>query len=229
MGLFVVPLRKRGKVGFIAMGVALLVGFVLGIPKTQARTDYGIYEGIVIENRENYFLFESGFHRYYVYEKDCEREEGDILLIRGKATPLKITSYEGYFSFESYLNKKGVDSELKAHETEIKFARPLRLASKENRFLNSFEEPTRGLLSSVLFGAKDYKNETIELAASMNALTFLSVSGMLLSFFLRFLDWLFKLRFKEKTAETIVFIIATFLFPFGIHKIGYWRVYLNRV
>ncbi|MBO7120989.1 MAG: hypothetical protein J6V79_01170, partial [Bacilli bacterium] len=136
------------------MGVALLIGFAFAVPKTEARTDYGVYEGIVVENRENYFLFDSGFHRYYVYEKDCEREEGDILLITGKASPLKITSYEGYFSFESYLNKKGVDSELHAYETEVKFARPLRLAARENKFLSHFEEPTRGLLSSVLFGTK---------------------------------------------------------------------------
>lgn len=226
--LFVCPLRKRGKIGMITMGAALLIGFVLGIPKTKARTDYGIYEGIIIENRENYFLFDSGFHRYYVYERDCEREEGDFLAITGKATPLKMTSYEGYFSFESYLNKKGVDYELHAYETEVKFARPLRLASKENKFLKSFEEPTRGLLSSVLFGAKDYSNDTVALAASMNALAFLSVSGMILSFFLRFLDWFFRLGFNDKTSDIIVFIIATLLFPFGIHKIGFWRVYLGR-
>ena len=226
--LFVWPLRKRGKIGMITMGVALLIGFAFAVPKTEARTDYGVYEGIVVENRENYFLFDSGFHRYYVYEKDCEREEGDILLITGKASPLKITSYEGYFSFESYLNKKGVDSELHAYETEVKFARPLRLAARENKFLSHFEEPTRGLLSSVLFGAKDYSNETIALAASMNALTFLSMSGMILSFFLKFLDWFFRLGFKEKTSDIIVFIIITFLFPFGIHKIGFWRVYLGR-
>ena len=226
--LFVWPLRKRGKIGMITMGVALLVGFAFAIPKTEARTDYGVYEGVVVENRDNYFLFDSGFHRYYVYEKDCEREEGDILSITGKASPLKITSYEGYFSFESYLNKKGVDSELHAYETEVKFARPLRLAARENKFLSNFEEPTKGLLSSVLFGAKDYSNETIALAASMNALTFLSMSGMILSFFLKFLDWFFRLGFKDKTSDIIVFIIITFLFPFGIHKIGFWRVYLGR-
>ncbi|MCQ2799448.1 MAG: ComEC/Rec2 family competence protein [Bacilli bacterium] len=142
---------------------------------------------------------------------------------------MKLTSYEGYFSFKDYLLKKGVDSEIKASSIEVKFERPLRLASIENAFINRFDDPiTQGLLSSLLFNNKDYSNEAILLASSMNALNFLSTSGLLLGAILHFLDWLFALKYDEKKTATIVFALSLFLFPFGIRKVGYWRVIIYR-
>ena len=212
------------------MAAALLIGFLLGVPKTKARNDYGIYEGVVIENRSNYFVFESAFHRYYVYEKGTEREEGDILSIEGIAEPLKFTTYEGYFDFEDYLSKKGVDSELKPKTIDVKWERPIRFASREKAFLESFDDQlTRGLLSSVLFGDKDYSNEAISMASGMNALNFLSVSGLLFQAILGFFDWFFYLGFKDKTSKTIVLGISVLLLPFGFKKVGFWRVFLGRV
>lgn len=227
--LFIGPAKSCKKAGIIAMAAALLIGFLFGIPKTKARNDYGIYEGVVIENRSNYFVFESNFHRYYVYEKGTEREEGDILSIEGLAEPLKFTTYEGYFDFENYLSKKGVDSELKPSYINVKWERPIRFASREKAFLEEFDDPlTKGLLSSVLFGDKDYSNEAISMASGMNALNFLSVSGLLFQAILGFFDWFFYLGFKDKTSKTIVLGIAVLLLPFGFKKVGFWRVFLGR-
>ncbi len=228
--LLLSPAFSRKKAGIIAVAAALLIGFFLGVPKTIARNDYGIYEGVVIENKPNYFVFESGFHRYYVYEKGTEREEGDILSIEGIAEPLKFTTYEGYFDFEDYLSKKGVDSELRPKSISVKWERPIRFASREKAFLENFDDPlTRGLLSSVLFGDKDYSNEAISMASGMNALNFLSVSGLLFQAILGFFDWFFYLGFKDKTSKTTVLGISVLLLPFGFKKVGFWRVFLGRV
>jgi len=228
--LFVFKIKGRGKEAIVSFLLTLTIGFGIGVIKTKARSDYGTYQGIVVESRQNYFLFDSGFHRYYVYEKACEREEGDVLEVTGRAYSLSFTEYEGYFSFKEYLSSKGVDSEIKTSSINVTFERPIRLAAKENEFINRFEDSvTKGLLSSILFNNKDYTNEAVLLASSMNALNFLSASGLLLGAILRFLDWLFGLKYNEKKTSTIVFVLSLFLFPFGIRKVGYWRVIIYRL
>lgn len=228
--LMIIAISYNGKKAIIPMMAALLIGFILGIPKTKARTDYGVYQGVVIENKPNYFIFESDFHRYYVYEKECIREEGDMLTIEGKAEPLLFTSYEGYFSFEKQLNSKGVDSEIKPTSIETNWERPIRFAKRERDFLNQYDDPlTKGLISSILFGDKDYSNEAVSIAAGMNAIGFLSTSGILFQALMRWVDWFFYLGFKDKTSKTIAFAISIIYMPFGFRKIGVWRVFLGRI
>jgi hypothetical protein len=50
------------------------------------------YTGVIIEKKENYYVFLSSFNRFYVYEKGSVREVGDFLSIQGKANELSFYS-----------------------------------------------------------------------------------------------------------------------------------------
>ena len=69
---------------------------------------------MVYQAKENYFLFNSGGERLYVYAKNHSYDIGDWLTIEGSKEDLSFTTLESAFDFESYLNKRGVYSALKS-------------------------------------------------------------------------------------------------------------------
>ena len=95
--------------------VVVLVFFGIGlvIPRIPYPVNEGPeFKGTIIDSRDNYFLFESKFERYYVYQKDNEFEIGDQLVLKGEVKTFKSTSYESQFDFKDYLNNKGITKEL---------------------------------------------------------------------------------------------------------------------
>jgi len=184
--------------------------------------------GVVIRAKTDYFLFESGGVRYYVYDKENTREIGDWLEIKGYSSLYTATEYESRFSFSDYLQSQGVGYSIYANEITAVFTMPMRLRQKEIRFLDHFNSLTRGTIDSLLFGHKDYSNDLVEGAAGIGALYFLSASGVLYGGFLRAVEWLFGLHFEKKISRLIAFSIALFFLPFLIFKIGVWRVFIHR-
>lgn len=210
----------------------LLLGLSLGaisyalLVFTPYPAKEGSYFGLVLESKENYFLFLSRGKRFIVYEEGNLYEAGDLLRIEGLPKDLRIAHYEGRFSFESYLHDKGVSKELLNVRTETIFHRPIRPRGKILAYLNSFEEPTKGLLSALLFGIRDYDSEAISLGESLHILHLLSVSGLYFALYKRFLLWFYGLfPWKRKgRAELATFLSLLVLFPFGIRKIGIIRI-----
>jgi competence protein ComEC len=187
-----------------------------------------LIQGMVVEAKANYFIFQSGFHRFYVYEKDCTRELGDFLTIRGKVAPFEMTEYESRFSFSEYLGKLGVSQSLNVYDTTIRFQWPLRFRHRQLRFLASFSEDAAGLLDSLLFDHRDYSLDLIQQASALGCLYFLSASGVLYGGFLRLVEKILSLRFKDKEVHLASWLLATLLVPFAFYKVGIWRVYLLR-
>ena len=97
------------------MALLCLGGIVLGLGYSFIKPTYSkkSYSGIVYTVKENYFLFNSGGERLYVYSKGHSYDLGDYLTISGKKEELDFTVLESGFDFKSYLNKKGVFSSLK--------------------------------------------------------------------------------------------------------------------
>lgn len=219
---------KRGGKTLMAFLFSLGVGVSLFAIALPVKTGRGNYEGIVIESKANYFLYESEWRRYYVYSKDSVYETGDILEIKGNIAPYETTEYESRFSFKEYLRSKGVTEQLYASAIAFKFKRPLRLREKERAFLSSFDPNARALLDSALFAHADYRAEVIQKAACVGCLYFLSYGGVFYGGFLRLSDRLFGLVCKEKESHAISWLFASLLLPFSLSKLGVWRIYLSR-
>lgn len=194
------------------------------IPIISSAINHQSYCGFVIESKENYFLFQSGLQRFYVYEEGNYREVGDILNIKSEPTKIEMTTYESQFSFVEYLSQKGITQSLNSKDIETKFQVPFRLKQQRNNFLSHFDEETASLIDALLFCNKDYQNSTVKVADKMGIIFLLSMSGIYFGFLLRGMRKLLSQFLNDKFATIIPFLILLpyilFLFP----KIGILRV-----
>lgn len=222
--------RRERKVGLILLAFVLF-GFGYQALKSVPTPNMGenTYVGFVVESKTNYFLYRSNSVTYYVYEKDNTREIGDCLRIEGVGSKYVSTEYESYFSFSSYLDKKGVTSKIDAKSISSKWDRPLRLREKEKWFLSFFDRETSGFIDSLLFDHRDYSLENITLASELGVLYFLSASGLLFGAILRFFEYLLNFKLGGNKKEWATIGLATLLMPFLLLKPGVVRIYLTRI
>lgn len=185
------------------------------------------YVGYVLESKENYFIFRCQFERFYVYEKENEREIGDYLSIEGYAYELKMTTYESRFDFASFLSDKGVKRELSAKNIEVKFSSPFRQKEIKKQFLDKYDEPSKSLIDAFLFNNKNYDNEALSLANELNLIFIFSFSGIYLSFFIRGIKKILSLFLSDTISSIIPIILLSPLLIFIFPKIGFLRVYFT--
>lgn len=206
------------------MGVGLLFGLLLLIRLPS--TSYGEISGLVIDVKKNYLILLSNGRRYYVYLKDHDFYFGDIIALKGYVSELSITKYEGYFSFEKYLNDKGVFSSFEVSSIKSSFSL-FNIRKLEKAFLTNFDEETSSLIDAVLFSFKDSKDSVLSLSASLGIYSQLSNGGLILYSYLRLFDPLLNRKIdNEKTKNTIrLFLMSPFLI-LGIGKIGLWKIFL---
>ena len=191
------------------------------------------YLGFVVDSSENYYLFQSGVHRFYVYEKDNDKQFGDILLIKDKPGELDFVTYESQFDFKEYLNNKGVKYSLSSYKVETKFALPLRTKVLRDRFLDHFDDDTKFLIDAFLFNNRDYNSSVISNASMLNLIFLFSMSGIYFSLLLKgvakVIGWIFKKEIISDCLALIVFLpIFIFIFP-KISIIRVTLVYVFRV
>lgn len=227
--LFLLPAVRKGYLVILVFLLSLGVGAALEAFPHPEKMGYGEYTGYVIETKNNSFLLQSGWARYYVYEASTEREVGDKLRVTGKAERYEGTTYEGRFDFGEYLDKKGVCASVYPQKVESLFARPVRLRHKERAFLSSFDSNAGALLDSLLFNKRDYNEKIIALSSSLGALYLLSASGLLFGLALKGAEKLLGYKLTERKSQGVTLLLATFFLPFGLGKIGFYRVYLSRL
>lgn len=211
------------------------IGLTMPLIPLETNPNNNIYVGVVVESKDNYYLFQSGFEKFYVYEKENKREIGDFLEINSKPYEIRQTTYESQFSFKEYLNNKGVKRELYSTKVKETFLTPFRLKEFRNSFLSKYDAEEAFLIDAILFCNKNYESSAINLASELNLLYLLSMSGIYIYFLIGLLKKLFHLFLPEKFSELIPFVL---LFPYTIFtfpKLGIIRVmtmyfakYLNK-
>ena len=211
------PRNGRRRVLAILMTAAFSLGVALNVLQSRGEEGQGTYAGLVIDARDSYFVLETFNGRYLVYEESSTRERFDIVKVEGLSSDLEMAHYESRFSFEEYLNKKGVYHEIEGAEITSLFAFPFRLRERGLDFLAHFEEETSHLIDSLLFGRSDSSSSTIALYEAAGALFYLSGSGTLLAAFLRAFEYVVRLRLDEKKSAAITLglsLALSFLYPF---------------
>lgn len=229
--LIFVFIRFKKKCGIIALTI-MAVGISLPYVNSLIQTENNQYEGIVVERKDNYYLFLSRFEKFYIYEEGHDKEIGDYLIVCSKPQNIEMTEYESRFSFQDYLSEKGVQRSLLSNDVTTKFRFPLRLSEIKTNFLNQFDEETKFLIDAFLFNEKNYESSTIKIADKLNLIFLFSMSGIYLSFLLNGLRKLLSLFLKEKWADTIAISVFLPYFIFIFPKVGMIRVtlcYLFRV
>ena len=216
-------LFRFGKKKFLV--VILFFGIGVLVPRIPWPTNSGPeYEGIVIDARDNYYLFQSKFERYYVSAENNTFNVGDTLVLKGEVIDFKTTSYESQFDFKEYLWNKGVTKELKIRESDRKHSSILKVHQLKKSFLSRFDQDTASLISAFLFNDKDYSSSAIKNANNNSIIFLFSLSGVYLHIFFVILEYLFLLRFSKRNAKILTFTTLLPFAFFSLSKIGTLRV-----
>ena len=98
---------------------------------------------IVVRSRENYYIIYNYIDKFYVYEKNNNKEEGDIIHLEGKLEKISFVTLESEFSFENYLNKQGIYNELVVSKEKILYRNFLQPNAVKDKFLKNYDENTQ--------------------------------------------------------------------------------------
>lgn len=221
-------IRFNKKFAFMLLTV-FIGGAVIGNLNLEYTNNENTYQGMVIEVKENYFLFQSHFERYYVYEEATDKEVGDFLTIYSKATEFKITTYESQFNFKTYLKDKGVKRTLTLKDYKIDFANPIRIHSRKQNLLNRLDDHAKVLVNSFLFAEKDYSSETLEPLSSLNLLYLVSLSGIYLHLLFKGTSYVFGLFTPKKFSQAIPIVLYSPLAILSFQRISILRVFLIHI
>lgn len=221
--LIYIYLRKGRKV-FIYILLTMILGFLVSLIKFTNNPNNGIYQGIVIESKNNYVLFLSKGERFYLYLKDHTYEVGDYLKIEGFVEEIKFTTYESQFNFKEYLSNKGVYRQLNSRNIEIIWMNPLRFKARKNEFLANFNDNASAIIDAFLFFNKDYDSSFIQLTSDLNIIYLFAVNGIYLHMMMHLLTYLVGLKFSKKVSMIVPLIIFSPYFLISFYRPSIMRV-----
>lgn len=227
-GAFLLSLAKKRWRFFLP---SLAAGIVIAIIPEAAGEFSGEKTLLVFRAGDNYFLARDLFHRYYVSCSGHPYEAGDILRVSGSVKELALTKYESRFDFARYLNSWGVCSELSLKRGSIScaFRFPLRVRAYADWCLRDYDPNSKALLLACLFNRKDYSNELLSQAISLNLVYLLSSSGLVAGILLRNLEKALGWKLKKETAGGIALILSLLLLLLSPYKIGLYRLFFTRL
>lgn len=206
--LIFIKLRfKRSKKLFLLCAFFILGG--IGISHINVSTQRTEFNGIVVDTKENYYLFNSYGEEFYVYEKGNTKEIGDLLYLKGKQESIDFTVLESEFDFNKYLNNKGVFKKLNITYEEMVFNNPIRTKKVRNNFLALFDENTKDLYSSILF-SNSINGELTTSLKNNGVSRLITLGGIYIYSFISIIEYFLEKKLSEKKAK----IISTFILGF---------------
>ncbi len=219
--------NKRWKIFLPCLALGIVIAMI-----PQASSNFSGEKTLLIYRAgDNYFLARDFFHRYYVSCSNSPYEAGDIIKASGAVKGLRLTRYEGRFDFGRYLNSWGVYNEfsLKRDSVSYVFQNPIRLRTYADWCLRNYDADSRALILACLFNRKDYSNEILGKATSLNLVYLLSSSGIVAGIILRNLEKMLAWKMKEETSRWIALAISLFLLLLSPYKIGLYRLFSARL
>ena len=224
LAFLIFVLYRFGKKKFVLFALIFAIGII--IPRIPLKTNQGPeIKGFVVDARDNYYLFQSKFEKYYVYAEENTFEIGDKLLLKGEVKPFKSTSYESQFDFRKYLENKGVTQEIVVKNYDIIHSSIIKIHQFKRKILSKFDQDTSTLISAFLFNDKDYSSSSIRNANSNSVLFLFSLSGIYLHILFAIAEYLYLLKFSKRNSKILTFATFLPLAFFSFTKIGTIRVF----
>ena len=200
-------------------------GALLGRINLEYNNKENIYQGMVVEVKENYFLFQSHFEKYYIYEENTNKEIGDFLVIKSKPSEYKANTYESQFDFVAYLKDKGVKRSLTLKDYETKFRNPIRVHQGKQKFLNQLDDDAKGLVNALIFNEKDYSSTAVKQFDELNLMYLLSVSGIYLHILFVSTTYVFGLFSSKKVSQAVPILLFSPLAFYSFPRISILRIF----
>lgn len=176
---------------------------------------------LVIDHRDNWAIIHNGLQAFYMeVNPSLETHWGDILLIQGHIGPIRMTTYEGLFSFPLYLEQRGVEKMINIDHIQIWLRVPFRIDAYIETQLLRLEPKIGSFVAQLLWkrSLEDYQFQG-------NLINMIQYSG--LGFYLtnQWMDVILKLKLSEKQSRLIRLL---FFFPYlmmNLRQFGMLRVY----
>ena len=216
-------LKRFSKVSFIICLSAIALGFGFSFLNIKYPTTKSSYQGLVYSTSENYFLFNSGGERLYVYAKNHTYDIGDILTIEGNKEEFDFTTLESSFDFKDYLHKKGIYHSLKTKKVKVNYHNFIRIHQRREKLLSMFNKEQRSIIGAILFSDGD-DSELVTNLRELHLARFLAASGIFISAFHFVLKKIFALFLQDKYADIVsiglLSLYSVFTFPrFSVIKV----------
>ncbi|MCR5309217.1 MAG: MBL fold metallo-hydrolase [Bacilli bacterium] len=222
--LFVRYRLSNKRLAFLSL---LLACIGVGLSFINISTNRNECKGVVAESKENYYIFDSFGEKFYISEKNNQKEVGDWLFIKGKQEELDFTTLESEFDFKEYLNKSGVYKRFTVEYEKTTFKTPIRTKKVRNNFLSHFDEDTRDLYSSILF-SNSLNGELTSSLRYINISRLISFGGIYIYSFMKMIEAILQKFMKEKTSKIISTSILCFYSIFTFPRFTVIRIlFLN--
>ena len=187
--------------------ILFFVAFIFSYTLNTLNFSTTSYVGVVCEAKENYYLFSSFKGKFYIYEKDNQKNEGDIIKINGKRVLLEHESIEEQFDFNKFLNNKGYYYRLYVEEEKMIIKSIFSRKNFLNKIKNNLSYESFSLVKSLFFGETEKESYFYYLSENLMFYPFINISG---SFFSFIKNKTFKLD-KKKPKKWLFWVI---LLPF---------------
>ncbi len=217
--------RFSKKCAFVYLTI-FIGGAFLGNLNLEYNNPNDIYQGVVLEVKENYFIFQSHYEKYYVYEENTDKEIGDFLTLKSSPTVYNQVTYESRFDFKQYLLDKGVKRSLTLSDYNVDFRNPIRIHSGKQKFLNRFDENAKALINAVIFNEKDYSSLAIETFNSLNLIYLISVSGIYLHSLFAMTTYVFGLFASKRVSQIVPILLFLPLAILSFPRISILRIFI---
>ena len=218
-------LKRFRLISFLACLFGIVLGIGLSFVKFVPNRTDSTYRGFIYTAKENYFLFNSGGERLYVYSKGHHYDLGDYLTIEGEKAQLDFTVLESAFDFKEYLNNRGVFHSLTPKKITVNWHNFVRINNARNKALSHFNDEEKAIVGSILFSDGE-ESQTSEAVHSLHLARFLSASGLYVGLFAMCLNYVLSLFLKDKYSEMITIVLLAIYLVFTIPKFSIIRVVL---
>lgn len=171
----------------------LLFGLLLILLYPKGNIEASSLTGIIVRQKENYYLLLTWQGKYYVSSKENNLTLFSLLQLEGKVAAITSSHYENSFRFDEYLKTQGVFYEFKVTSTKILFRSFYDMTGLENYLTSFLSDTTKDIVKSLLFG-QSYANEDIQ---ELGLFSLFSLGGFHLSFLFHIIELFLKKKQKK--------------------------------
>lgn len=216
--LFKKEKKNRKKGGLFLLAFSLYLGIVIHPHLVEETREY---HGIVLIAKQNYYIFQTITKRYYIYEKENQKVEGDLLSLYGTAKQFAFDTLESQFDFGQYLMRKGCSGQLYVYKERYVVHSYFPRKKWMDFYQKRLSDSSFSFLKRFFFGETSSWGNEIE---NMHFYALLSLPTFSFSSLRTWIEKTIKRR-KKKHARLISYL---FLFPFWImqpHRL-FWKRWL---
>lgn len=142
--------KKKFCLLFLILGSSLiLLNKAISFPKKTS------FVGMVIQSKDNYFLYASHGKRYYVYLNQNKYDIYDVLEIHGYEKEIADTSLEGEFSFKQYLKEKNIDSQIVVNKCYIRHESLIKNKIIKENIIEKLDDDAQKIYRGLIFNEFD--------------------------------------------------------------------------